>query len=191
MERMYAGNHGSGAGGRDPGVVRTRPWAEGGKKMPRPGLGPPMDAVHNLRLKDGRSARIRQATSEDAESITDLVNVVSAERTLVLRERATWTIEEERRTLSAADGTGSVFFVGEIEGRVCGLINLARGRWVKDAHTADLGMSCLPEVRGIGLGAALLSRGIEWARSVGVRKLNLEVFATNTRAIALYRKMGF
>ena len=150
-----------------------------------------MDAVTDLRLKDGRLARIRPATSEDAESITDLVNVVGAERTLVLRERVTWTIEEERRTLSAADGTRSVFFLGEVDGRVCGLINLARGRWVKNAHTAEFGMSCLPDARGLGLGEGLLSRGIEWARSAGVRKLNLEVFASNTRAIALYHKMGF
>jgi RimJ/RimL family protein N-acetyltransferase len=142
-------------------------------------------------LKDGRTAVIRPAVPDDAAAITEFVNVIGAEGRFVLRERATWTLEEERRTLAAADGRHSIFFLAEISNRLSGMITLSRGRWAKDAHLAEFGMSCLPECRGIGLGAALLHRGIEWANSVGVRKLTLEVFATNDRAIALYRKTGF
>jgi RimJ/RimL family protein N-acetyltransferase len=149
-----------------------------------------MEVTH-IRLKDGRSAVLRQAVPDDAAAITEFVNIVGAEGRFVLRERATWTLDEERRTLAGADGRFSIFFVAEISGRLSGLINLSRGRWVKDAHLAEFGISCLPECRGIGLGKALLRRGIEWARSVGVRKLTLEVFSTNEPAIGLYRRMGF
>lgn len=144
-----------------------------------------------VQLRDGRTAVIRQAVPDDAPAITEYVNIIGAEGRFVLRERATWTIDEERRTLAAADGQHAVFFVARIDGRLSGLINLTRGRWTKDAHLAEFGMSCLPDCRGIGLGTALLTRGMSWARSVGVRKLTLEVFGTNDRAIALYRKMGF
>jgi hypothetical protein len=144
-----------------------------------------------VRLKDGRPALIRQAVPDDAQAATDFVNVVTSEKKYLLRERATWTIEEERRTIAAADGKDSVFFVAEIGGRFGGMITLTRGRWPKNAHVAELAMSCLQDCRGVGLGTALLARGIEWARSVGVRKLTLEVFANNTRAMALYRKLGF
>lgn len=150
-----------------------------------------METPVPMRLKDGRTAFLRAATPGDAEAITDLVNVVGAESQFTLRERATWTMEEERRTLATADARSRVFFVAEVDGHICGLINLARGQWKKDAHVAELGMSCLPGYRGLGLGSALLSRGIEWARAVGVRKLTLEVFATNEVAIALYRAKGF
>jgi RimJ/RimL family protein N-acetyltransferase len=143
------------------------------------------------RLRDGRIAIIRPAVPEDARSITEYVNIIGAEERFVLRERATWTIEEERRTLAAGDGHYAAFFVAEISGCLSGIINLARGRWRKDAHLAEFGMSCLPDCRGIGLGTALMTRGMAWARSVGVRKLTLEVFASNERAISLYRKMGF
>lgn len=149
-----------------------------------------METSH-IPLKDGRTATIRPAVPDDAESITEYVNLIGAEGRFVLRERATWSIDEERRTLAAADGRQSAFFVAEVSGRLSGLITLARGRWAKDAHVAEFGMSCLPECRGVGLGTALLVRGLQWARSVGVRKLTLEVFATNDRAIGLYRKMGF
>ena len=144
-----------------------------------------------IRLNDGRTGLIRVAVPDDAEAITAYVNLIGAEGTFVLRDRATWTIEEERRTLGTADGRQSVFFVAEIGGQLAGMITLARGRWAKDAHQAEFGMSCRPDCRGIGLGTALLKRGLEWATSAGVRKLCLEVFATNERAIKLYRKMGF
>ncbi len=142
-------------------------------------------------LRDGRTAVLRPAVPDDAAAITKYVNIIGAEGRFVLRERATWTIDEERRTIAAADGRQAVFFVAEIDRRLSGLINLTRGRWAKDAHLAEFGMSCLPDCRAIGLGTALLTRGIAWARSVGVRKLTLEVFGTNDRAISLYRKMGF
>jgi RimJ/RimL family protein N-acetyltransferase len=152
-------------------------------------VGGPMATT--VRLKDGRSAIIRRATPDDAAAITEFVNLVGAELQFTLRERATWTLEEERATLAAAVDPASAFFVAEIAGRLSGLLNVARGRWTKDFHAAEFGMSCRPDDRGVGLGTALLQAGMEWARSAGVRKLNLEVFATNERAIALYRKAGF
>ncbi len=142
-------------------------------------------------LKDGRHASLRLAGPADAEEITELVNVVGAERQYVLRERATWTIEQERATLAAADGTSSAFFLAEIDGRLSGSLNIQRGAWPKNHHVAELGMSCRAECRRLGVGTALLAHALDWARSVGVRKVNLEVFATNAPAIALYRKMGF
>lgn len=151
----------------------------------------PMELVTTVQLRDGREARIRRATPEDAESITDFVNLIGSERRFVLRERATWSLDEERATLAAAAGNEGAFFVAEIAGRISGLLNVARGRWSKDTHLAEFGMSCRADCRGVGLGSALLTAGIEWAQSVGVQKLTLEVFATNESAIALYRKMGF
>lgn len=143
------------------------------------------------RLKDGRVATIRFATPDDAPGITDLINSVGSEKRFTLRERATWSLEEERRTVGAADGRGVAFFVAEIDGRISGLLDIERGQWPKNAHVAELGMSCVSGCRGVGLGTALLRRALEWADWVGVRKVTLEVFSTNEQAITLYRGMGF
>jgi ribosomal protein S18 acetylase RimI-like enzyme len=150
-----------------------------------------VSAAVTTRLKDGRMAVIRPAVAADAEGITDLVNIVGAENRFARRERATWTIEEERQTIVPKSPTEQAFFVAEVGGKVCGLLNVARGQWSKDRHVASFGMACLPECRRLGLGTALLIQAIDWARVVGVRKLTLEVFATNENAIALYRKLGF
>ncbi|MGP8072381.1 MAG: N-acetyltransferase family protein [Thermoplasmata archaeon] len=145
----------------------------------------------SFQLKDGRSGQVRAAVAGDAQAITDLVNLVGAEEKFILRERSTWTVEEEQRTLSAADGKASAFFAAEVEGRLVGMLALARGPWTKNAHVADLTISCLPAFRGLGVGTALMGQGIAWARAVGIRKITLCVFASNEGAIALYRRMGF
>ena len=42
-----------------------------------------------------------------------------------------------------------------------------------------------------GIGRALLSQAVIWARGAGVRKLELHVFPHNEAAIALYEAFGF
>jgi ribosomal protein S18 acetylase RimI-like enzyme len=48
-----------------------------------------------------------------------------------------------------------------------------------------------PRCRGQGLGPALIGRGLELLWSRGARRIELDVAATNERAIALYRDFGF
>ena len=55
----------------------------------------------------------------------------------------------------------------------------------------DIGMLVDAAWRGRGVGSALVQAAIDWARGEGLHKLCLEVFPTNTAAIALYRKCGF
>jgi ribosomal protein S18 acetylase RimI-like enzyme len=52
-------------------------------------------------------------------------------------------------------------------------------------------MGILSEYRGMGIGTRLVTAAIEDALSKGITRIELDVYASNTRAIALYRKMGF
>ena len=46
--------------------------------------------------------------------------------------------------------------------------------------------------RSVGVGSALLESLLEWARANPIiEKVTLATFSTNTRAINLYKKMGF
>lgn len=58
-------------------------------------------------------------------------------------------------------------------------------------HCGTFGMGLLPDYRGQGIGARLLTTALEAAKLAGFRRVQLEVFATNEKAIALYRKNGF
>lgn len=59
------------------------------------------------------------------------------------------------------------------------------------AHRAELGMGVVAAYRRQGIGARLLSHTLAHARSIGVRRVDLEVRADNVGAIALYTAAGF
>jgi L-phenylalanine/L-methionine N-acetyltransferase len=78
-----------------------------------------------------------------------------------------------------------------IAGRVVGQLGLIvhPGR---RAHSAMFGIMVHDDYRGRGVGSALVAAALDCAdRSLGLRRIELTVFADNAPAIALYRKSGF
>jgi len=59
------------------------------------------------------------------------------------------------------------------------------------AHCGVLGMGVHPDYRRQGLGWRLLDETVKQARSNGLKRVELEVLASNTGAILLYAKYGF
>jgi ribosomal protein S18 acetylase RimI-like enzyme len=62
---------------------------------------------------------------------------------------------------------------------------------IKPYGVADFGMAVRRDWRGRGLGRALLTEAIDWARAAGAHKVALEVWPDNAPAVALYRGAGF
>lgn len=52
-------------------------------------------------------------------------------------------------------------------------------------------LGVVPEARGLGLGSALLLKSLSGFRAAGLAHGMLEVTAQNTRAVRLYRRIGF
>lgn len=64
------------------------------------------------------------------------------------------------------------------------------GRSVMD-HVGILGIALHPDWRGQGLGRRLMTAALDAGWAFGYRRIELGVFAHNTRAKALYDKLGF
>ncbi len=59
-------------------------------------------------------------------------------------------------------------------------------------HRGRFGIAIAADWRGRGIGTALIAAMIDWARAhAHIEKIRLGVLAENTRAIALYRRLGF
>jgi hypothetical protein len=142
-------------------------------------------------LKDGRVAVLRPATSADAEALIAFVDGVGAEGVYIMTEKMRYTVPEEREYLGKIDGHTAVFLVATLNGTLVGSMDITRGNETKNAHTASVGIAIRKDLRGLGLGKAMMEAGIRWARSVGIHKLTLGVFASNERALAFYRGLGF
>ncbi len=59
------------------------------------------------------------------------------------------------------------------------------------SHDGTMGMGLLEGYRGRGLGERLLRATLGAAGAAGLERVSLTVYARNTSAIALYRKVGF
>jgi RimJ/RimL family protein N-acetyltransferase len=142
-------------------------------------------------LKDGRTALIRLSRPEDVESEIELQNSIGAEGIYITEDKVTWTADEARKVRAKAEPGSTLHLAAEIDGRLVGCIVLGRGLWPKNRHTASFAIYVHREFRSLGVGEAIMRAGIDWARGVGIKKMLLGVFATNDRAIGLYRKLGF
>lgn len=139
---------------------------------------------------------IREALPGDAERIIAFVQRVSAEPgvdVLTGPGEFTITVEEEEKILgNALVSDNSVFVVAEAGGEIVGLANCSGGRRRATRHNVVLGISVAREWRDKGVGTRIMRWLIDWARSTGVvTRVELEVFARNSRAIHLYEKCGF
>ncbi len=90
------------------------------------------------------------------------------------------------RELLSADGPGAMWVL-EDDGRVVGEASVTS----RITGVLSLGMAILSEARGRGGGRVLMQAILEYARSVGAHKVDLEVWTDNARAIALYTAAGF
>ena len=141
------------------------------------------------------SFRIRPADPADAEQLARLADAVSSEpEGWLISIAGEWrSVADERRYIKALRryAHAAVFVAEWDDGAIVGRLSVGRDPHPSSAHVADVGLMVAMSARRQGVGRALLEAAIAWARSAGVRKLELHVFPWNEAAIALYESVGF
>jgi RimJ/RimL family protein N-acetyltransferase len=139
--------------------------------------------------------RIRPAAPADAEHLARLADAVSSEpEGWLISIAGEWrSAADERRYLKALRRYphAAVFVAEEGNGVIVGRLSVGRDPHPSSAHVADVGLMVAMSARRQGVGRALLEAAIAWARTAGVRKLELHVFPWNEAAIGLYEAVGF
>lgn len=135
--------------------------------------------------------RIVPTGAEHVEGFNRCVDVVARERRYVSLVEGP-PVEASRRFVQHVIEGGGVHRVAvDASGSVIGWCDIERHRLEGYRHRGRLGIGMLPEARGRGLGRRLMVEAIEAARRQGMERIELDVFASNTRAIALYESLGF
>ncbi|MBS4195085.1 GNAT family N-acetyltransferase [Lederbergia citri] len=85
----------------------------------------------------------------------------------------------------------SGLFVATDNEQIIGYMIVQNEKPQRIAHRGYIVIGVHSESRGKGVGKALFSYVLEWAKQVGLHRLDLTVIATNEVAVKLYKKMGF
>ncbi|MFK4423496.1 MULTISPECIES: GNAT family N-acetyltransferase [Bacillus] len=137
---------------------------------------------------------IREVRVEDAASFLQLSKQLDEETKFMLYEpgeRKTTVEQQEKMVHRFIENEYATIFVAVKDDRVVGFI-LANGNDVqRKRHVAGIVIGILQEYSGRGIGTSLFKEVEKWARLHDVWRLELTVMAHNTRAQALYSKIGF
>ena len=146
-------------------------------------------------LKNGEQLTIREATEDDAQAIIEFIKAIGDESDNLTFSGAEFnnTIEEEQVVLrDHAEKENQIFVIAFIDGNIVGQMNARASHKPRLRHSCELGISTRKLHWGKGIATEVLTYLIEWAKTNPViRKVNLRANISNTKAIALYEKMGF
>lgn len=133
---------------------------------------------------------IQRCSADQADSFWRALDAVARERCYLVFLQAP-PIESTRHFVDQIIAKDGCQFYAMHAGRVVGWCDVIRNERAGLTHSGHLGMGMLPEYRGMHLGTRLITETIADALNKGMIRIDLEVFSSNARAIALYRKMGF
>lgn len=132
----------------------------------------------------------------DAPAALEFINALSAERTFVLYQGEQLTLAQEQQWIGERirlHTSGRAVSIFAMAGERCiGTSAIEMGSLGND-HIGYFAISLTPDWRDMGLGSRLMQAVIDEAERLlaGMRLIQLDVFASNERAIHLYRRMGF
>ncbi|HEU4422901.1 MAG TPA: GNAT family N-acetyltransferase [Pilimelia sp.] len=133
---------------------------------------------------------IRAATADDWPAIWSFLH-----RIVAAGETFTWdrdTTEERARAMWLHKPPGRTVVAVDPDGTVLGTAELHPNQGGPGAHVANAGFMVDPAHAGRGVGRALGAHILELARADGYRSMQFNaVVETNTRAVALWRSLGF
>ena len=148
------------------------------------------------KLKDGRNALIRSPQEEDIQGMLEYLYISAGETDFLLRypeECCKYTVEGEKALFDRVNKSDNeAMLVCLVEGKVAGNCHIAWNKGIKTRHRASVAIALLKEYWNQGIGTRLFQELLRIAEeNPNIIQIELEFVEGNSRARALYEKMGF
>lgn len=145
-------------------------------------------------LKDGRKCVLRSPEPEDASMLLDFLKLITSETHFLLMtpQEVIDSIEQEKDYLNAVNTSKNrLMITAFVDGEAAGNCQLSIHTMKKTRHRCDIAIALKSKFWNLGIGTALINELIISAKDNGCTQMELEFIEGNTRANALYEKMGF
>ncbi len=142
---------------------------------------------------DGREVVLRTPTWEDLEGLMGLINSLVEEKAEIARTEKVTRDEEVEwlpKMLASLQKDELFFLVAEVGGKLVASsdIRILHG---DEKHVGVVGIVIKNGFRDLGIGTEMMKTLVEQATKMDLKVLTLQVFATNKRAVHVYKKAGF
>jgi len=148
--------------------------------------------IRSFSVKDGRRVVLRTPRWEDLDDFLELINSLVYEADILRTERV--SREEEidflSKVLSRLEKDEMFYLIAEVDGKVVAVSEVSK-RTGYEKHVGVIGIAIKSGFRDLGIGTEMMETLIEQAQEMGLKVLTVSAFATNTRAIHTYEKVGF
>jgi len=147
-------------------------------------------------LKDGRRALLRSPLEEDIPGTLEYLVKSAGETEFIVRypeECGKYTPEGEKALFEQRNASpNGAMLVCLVEGKVAGNCEINFFTSIKTRHRASVAIALLKEYWNQGIGTRMFQELIRLAEErEGLLQMELEFAEGNSRARALYEKMGF
>jgi RimJ/RimL family protein N-acetyltransferase len=153
--------------------------------------------VHDSR-RNLESITIRRAKPEDAPSLIEFVSELYDEPDVYIpytSQEAVPSLEAQQREINCHSRDNCLYLVAQttaIPAQIIAELICTGNKYQAIKHVTYLAMNVHRNWRDQGVGSALLTEAIEWAKWTNIiSRIELEVYARNSAAVHLYKKFGF
>ncbi len=150
----------------------------------------------DFKLKDGRTATILSPRDEDINGVIEYLKISAGETEFILRypeECGKYTYEAEKAIFDRMNASDDeAMMISIVDGKVAGNCGIHFGSNLKTRHRAGVAIALCEECWNLGIGTRMFEEMEKLALTKPyVQILELDFVEGNTRARALYEKMGF
>ncbi len=147
-------------------------------------------------LKDGRKAVLRSPRDEDVPGMLECLYRTAGETEFIIRypeECGKYTAEGEKALFDSLNASPSdAMILCLVDGKVAGNCHVMWKTSMKTRHRASVAIGLMKEYWNQGIGTRMFEEMIRIAEeNENILQMELEFIEGNTRARALYEKMGF
>lgn len=143
--------------------------------------------------KDGTIVKLRAPSWSDIDDMVEFVNSLVHEGALIGTNKIItrdMEIDWISKHLTDIERDKKIGIVAEVKNKLVGQIEV-RLLGGSSGHVGQLVIALSNDYRSKGIGTEMIKEAEDRARLIGCKIMTLEVYANNTRAINLYKRLGY